>query len=81
MSSYFHEMRLDISCALSARQKIHMKCQSLFSLKNNSKNVRKSSAVILLSILMFKINPSVLCQMLVLLFVYYPNLLKGTVNS
>ena len=29
---------LDISCELSAKQTIHMKCQDLFSLKNKRKN-------------------------------------------
>ena len=28
---------LDILCESSARQMIHMKCQALFSLKNNKK--------------------------------------------
>ena len=30
------KVRLDISCESSARQKIHMKYHSLFSLKNNT---------------------------------------------
>ena len=30
---------LDISCESSAKQKIHMKCQDLFSLKNNKKKI------------------------------------------
>ena len=35
---YFSEKTsLDISCELSAWQMIHMKCQDLFSLKNNNK--------------------------------------------
>ena len=29
----------DISCELSAKQTIHMKCQDLFSLKNEKKNL------------------------------------------
>ena len=33
----FKEIRLDISCESSARQRIHMKYQVLFSLKNNEK--------------------------------------------
>ena len=36
---------LDISCESSARQTIHMKCQTLFSLK--TKKIRLSSATIL----------------------------------
>ena len=31
---FFSEKILDISCELSARQTIHMKCHVLFSLKN-----------------------------------------------
>ena len=37
---YFYlskEIRLDVSCESSARQRIHMKYQVLFSLKNNEK--------------------------------------------
>ena len=37
---YFYlskEIRLDVSCEASAQQRIHMKCQVLFSLKNNEK--------------------------------------------
>ena len=33
----FSEIMLEISCELSARQMIHMKCQFLFPLKNNKK--------------------------------------------
>ena len=39
---FFHclleEIRLDFSCESSARQRIHMKHQVLFSSKNKSKN-------------------------------------------
>ena len=31
------KIRLDVSCESSARQRIHMKYQALFSLKNNEK--------------------------------------------
>ena len=37
---YFYfseEIRLDISCEVSAKQSIYMKCQALFSLKNKKK--------------------------------------------
>ena len=37
-------IRLDVSCYWSARQPIHMKLQALFSLKNEEKNHRMSSA-------------------------------------
>ena len=34
---YFSEKTsVDISCELSAKQTVHMKCQDLFSLKNNN---------------------------------------------
>ena len=33
-------IRLDISCESSARQRIHMKLQALFSLKNKSKKLK-----------------------------------------
>ena len=33
----FEEIRLDVSCESSARQRIHMKYQVLVSLKNNEK--------------------------------------------
>ena len=46
---YFSEkLRLDISCELSARQTIHMKCQFLFSLK---KKFKVSSAVVVINAL------------------------------
>ena len=45
MYIYFSEKTsLDISCGLSAKQMIHMKCQDLFSLKNKKKNKKLSSA-------------------------------------
>ena len=34
---FFLQKRFDISCELSAKQKIHTKYQALFSLKNNRK--------------------------------------------
>ena len=40
---YFPEKTsLDISCELSAKQTIHMKCQDLFSLKNKINKSNKS---------------------------------------
>ena len=47
-------MRLDISCESSAQQMIHMKCQVLFSLKNNKMNFKTSSATNFPSILWVK---------------------------
>ena len=39
---YFSKkIKLDISCESSARQMIHMKCQVLFSLKINNRNISK----------------------------------------
>ena len=35
--SFFRELNLEISCESSAKLMIHMKCQDLFSLKNNNK--------------------------------------------
>ena len=40
---------LDISCELSAWQKIHMKCQDLFSLKNEKKKKKKKKKIILIT--------------------------------
>ena len=34
---FSEKIRLDISCESSAKQTIHLKCQVLFSLKNNKK--------------------------------------------
>ena len=49
---FFHcfseKIRLDISCESSARQRIHMKYQALLSSKDKSKNIKVSSAAILL---------------------------------
>ena len=45
---YFSEKTsLDISCESSAKQTIHMKCQDLFSLKNNNKKKLSSAAVVI----------------------------------
>ena len=41
------KIRLDISCEWSAKQKIHMKCQVLFSLKNNKKKVKMYITILL----------------------------------
>ena len=41
---FLEKIRLHISCELSARQTIHMKCQFLFSLKNN----KMSSAIVMI---------------------------------
>ena len=54
---YFSEKTsLDISCELSAKQMIHMKCQDLFSLKNNKKKNKKKllSAVVVTGALRVK---------------------------
>ena len=40
------KIRLDISCESSARQRIHMTHQALFSLKAESKKIKVSSAAI-----------------------------------
>ena len=40
------KIRRDISCESSARQRIHMKLQALFSSKNKSKKIKVSSAAI-----------------------------------
>ena len=40
------KIRLDISCETLARQRIHMKHQALFSLKDKSKKIKVSSAAI-----------------------------------
>ena len=44
------KIRLDISCESSAMQRIHMKCEALFSLKDkiDKKIIKLSSAAILL---------------------------------
>ena len=34
------KISLDISCELSVKQIIHLKCQDLFSVKNNKKNYK-----------------------------------------
>ena len=54
--SYFSEKTsLDISCELSAKQTIHMKCQDLFSLKNKKKiNKKLSSAAVVIGTLRVK---------------------------
>ena len=38
---FFQIKSLDISCELSAKQTIHMKCQDLFSPKNKNENISK----------------------------------------
>ena len=40
---FSEKLRLDISCESSARQRIHMKHQALFSLKNKSKKIKSRS--------------------------------------
>ena len=42
----FQRKQVDISCELSAKQTIHMKCQDLFSLKNK-KNYLSSATVVI----------------------------------
>ena len=45
---YFSEITsLDISCELSAKEIIHIKCQDLFSLKNKNKWKQSSAAVVI----------------------------------
>ena len=44
-------IRLDFSCESSARQRIHLKHQVLFSLKNNEKYLRMSSAAVVIGAL------------------------------
>ena len=48
---FFHcfskKIRLDISCQSSARQRIHMKHQALFSLKDKSKKIKVWCAAVL----------------------------------
>ena len=47
---YFSEkIRLGVSCKLSTRQLIHMKCQAVFSLKNKYKKIKMSSATVVIS--------------------------------
>ena len=43
---FSEKIRLDISCESSARHKIHMKLQALYSSKNKSKTIKMSSAAI-----------------------------------
>ena len=44
---FLEETSLDISCELSAKQTIHMKCQDLFSLKKKIKKKLSSAAVVI----------------------------------
>ena len=51
----------NISCELSAKQTMHMKCQDLFSLKNTKKKKKKMlSAALVIGALMVKVNLVVL---------------------
>ena len=44
---YFSEKTSrDISCESSVKQKIHMKCQDMFSLKNKKKKMSSAAVVI-----------------------------------
>ena len=43
---FSEKIRLDISCESFARQRIHMKLQALFSLKNKCKKIKVLSAAI-----------------------------------
>ena len=45
-SGFLEKIRLDVSCESSARQRIHMKNQALFSSKDKSKKNKMSSAAI-----------------------------------
>ena len=49
-------LRLDILCESSANQRIHMKRQTLFSLKDKNKKIKASSAAILLGSLRANVN-------------------------
>ena len=65
---YFYlskKIRLDFSCESSAGQRIHMKHQVLFSLKNNE-NISMSSAAVVIAALMVKPR-SYLCMTYVLM--------------
>ena len=56
---YFSEKTsLDISCELSAKQTIHMKCQDLFSLNdnNNNNNKKLSSAALVIGAFRVKVR-------------------------
>ena len=57
---YFYlskKIRLDVSCESSARQRIHMKYQVLFSLKTMNKNSKLSSAAGVIGVL--RVNDSI----------------------
>ena len=42
---FFKIIRLEISCKFSARQRIHMKYQPLFSSKDKSRKIKVSTAI------------------------------------
>ena len=53
--NYFSEiLRLGISCELSARQTIHMKCQAIFCLQNTHTQIKMLSAAFVISTLKIK---------------------------
>ena len=57
LSFYFYllrEIRLDVSCDSSAQQRIHVKYQVLFSLKNNKKCSRLPPAAVMIDTLRVK---------------------------
>ena len=51
---FLQKIRLDISCKSSARQRLHMKHQAIISSAAKSKNIKVSSASILLASLRVK---------------------------
>ena len=54
ITCFSEKIRLDISSESSARQRIHMKNQALFSLKDKSKKIKMSSAAIFVGALSVK---------------------------
>ena len=59
LNFYFYlskKTRLDISCESSAYQRIHLKHQVLFSLKNNEKIFMMSSASVVIGALRVKVR-------------------------
>ena len=55
-SMFSEKIRLDILCESSARQRIHIKHQASFCLKENSKIIKVSSAAIQLGTLRVNID-------------------------
>ena len=53
---------LDISCESSTKQMIHMKCQDLFSMKNDKKCIKVSSTAAAIVPLRVKLFFHVFCE-------------------